>query len=41
LLFHARDTAVEAARIEFYPQPTNGVTYIDVRSDFAALTAAE
>ncbi|HEY3585882.1 MAG TPA: insulinase family protein, partial [Myxococcaceae bacterium] len=26
------------ATIEFYPQPTNGVTYIDLRSDFSGLT---
>jgi Zn-dependent M16 (insulinase) family peptidase len=37
----SRDAAVGAARIEFYPQPTNGVTYIDVRTDFAALTPEE
>jgi presequence protease len=37
----SRDAVVGAAKIDFYPQPTNGVTYIDVRSDFAALTPAE
>ncbi len=26
------------ATVEFYPQPTNGITYLDLRSDFAALT---
>ena len=37
----SRDTAVGAARVEFFPQPTNGVTYIDIRSDFSALTPDE
>jgi presequence protease len=34
----SRDTKLGAARIEFYPQPTNGVTYLDIRSDFSTLT---
>ena len=29
--------AAGAARVEFYPLPTNGVTYLDIRTDFAAL----
>ncbi|MDQ2943478.1 MAG: insulinase family protein, partial [Candidatus Dormibacteraeota bacterium] len=37
----SRDTKLGAARIEFYPQPTNGVTYLDIRSDFSALTPEE
>ncbi|TAN34511.1 hypothetical protein EPN29_03875 [bacterium] len=34
----SRDVALGAARIEFFPQPTNGVTYVDVRADFSALS---
>jgi presequence protease len=37
----SRDAVVGAAIVEFFPQPTNGVTYIDIRSDFSALTPAE
>ena len=37
----SRDTKVGAAHVEFFPQPTNGVTYIDIRSDFSALTPEE
>ena len=35
----SRDTMVGLgpAAIEFYPQPTNGITYLDIRSDFATL----
>ena len=29
--------AAGAARVEFYPLPTNGVTYLDIRTDFAVL----
>jgi presequence protease len=36
-----RDVEVKQARVEFYPQPTNGITYLDIRSDFAALTNEE
>ena len=36
-----RDTAVQRARVEFYPQPTNGVTYLDVRSDFSVLSTEQ
>jgi presequence protease len=32
------DTAAGKARIEFYPQPTNGITYVDIRSDFSRLS---
>jgi Zn-dependent M16 (insulinase) family peptidase len=37
----SKEGQVGAAKSEFYPQPTNGVTYIDVRSDFSALTPDE
>jgi presequence protease len=37
----SKNGLVGSAKIEFFPQPTNGVTYIDVRSDFSALTPAE
>jgi presequence protease len=37
----SREAAVGAAKSEFFPLPTNGVTYIDIRSDFSALTAEE
>jgi presequence protease len=37
----SRDTRLGAATVEFFPQPTNGVAYLDVRSDFSALTPAE
>ncbi|HEY8855561.1 MAG TPA: insulinase family protein [Candidatus Dormibacteraeota bacterium] len=37
----SRDATLGAARVEFFPQPTNGVTYIDIRSDFSALTQDE
>lgn len=33
-----RDAAVREASVEFYPQPTNGITYIDIRSDFSFLS---
>ena len=36
-----RDAAVQRARVEFYPQPTNGVTYLDVRSDFSVLSTEQ
>ena len=29
---------VGPARLDFFPLPTNGITYIDIRSDFSALT---
>src|SRR3989440_1759415 len=37
----SRDVEVRRATVEFYPQPTNGITYLDLRSDFAALAAEE
>ena len=37
----SRDVASRSARIEFYPQPTNGITYLDIRSDFSSLTAEQ
>ncbi len=37
----SRDVAIGRARVEFYPQPTNGITYLDVRSDFSALTTEQ
>ena len=37
----SRDENVRAARVEFYPQPTNGITYLDLRSDFSVLTAEQ
>jgi Zn-dependent M16 (insulinase) family peptidase len=36
-----RDSTAGAARVEFFPQPTNGVTYLDIRSDFSVLTPDE
>ena len=37
----SRDAGVRRARVEFYPQPTNGITYLDIRSDFSSLTAEQ
>ncbi|HEY0832223.1 MAG TPA: insulinase family protein [Candidatus Dormibacteraeota bacterium] len=37
----SRDARAGQARVEFYPQPTNGITYLDIRSDFATLTAEQ
>jgi presequence protease len=37
----SRGATLGAAHVEFFPQPTNGVTYIDIRSDFASLTPEE
>jgi len=34
----SKDASVRNAVVELYPQPTNGITYLDIRSDFAALT---
>src|SRR5689334_24723523 len=34
----ARDETLRRAAVEFYPQPTNGITYLDIRSDFSQLT---
>jgi hypothetical protein len=32
-----RDLVLGGARVEFYPQPTNGITYLDLRADFSRL----
>jgi presequence protease len=32
------DAPLSKATIEFYPQPTNGITYLDIRSDFSRLS---
>ncbi|HET9781950.1 MAG TPA: insulinase family protein [Candidatus Dormibacteraeota bacterium] len=37
----SRDVQADTAIVEFYPQPTNGVTYLDVRADFAGLKRDE
>jgi Zn-dependent M16 (insulinase) family peptidase len=37
----SRETRLGAATIEFFPQPTNGVNYLDIRSDFSALSLEE
>ncbi|HUE67502.1 MAG TPA: hypothetical protein VMP38_04915, partial [Candidatus Acidoferrum sp.] len=34
----SRDAAANRALVEFYPQPTNGITYLDLRADFRHLT---
>ncbi|HEV2415659.1 MAG TPA: insulinase family protein [Candidatus Dormibacteraeota bacterium] len=34
----SRDENVRRAIVEFYPQPTSGITYVDLRCDFGALT---
>jgi Zn-dependent M16 (insulinase) family peptidase len=36
-----RAVDIKGATIEFFPQPTNGVTYLDIRSDFSALSPEE
>jgi len=36
-----REMKIGDATVEFFPQPTNGVTYLDVRADFSALTPEE
>jgi hypothetical protein len=33
----SRDVNIGPTTVQFYPQPTNGITYLDIRSDFAAL----
>jgi Zn-dependent M16 (insulinase) family peptidase len=35
------EASAREATIEFYPQPTNGITYLDIRSDFSTLTAEQ
>jgi Zn-dependent M16 (insulinase) family peptidase len=37
----SRERETGGAAIEFFPQPTNGVTYVDIRSDFSALSAEQ
>ncbi|HEY2598653.1 MAG TPA: insulinase family protein [Candidatus Dormibacteraeota bacterium] len=37
----SKDTTLGKAQVEFFPLPTNGVTYIDIRTDFASLTPDE
>lgn len=34
----SREDDVRKVMVEFYPQPTNGITYLDIRSDFAPLS---
>jgi Zn-dependent M16 (insulinase) family peptidase len=34
----SRDVVANRAVVEFYPQPTNGITYVDLRADFRDLT---
>ena len=36
-----RDIQIGATTVEFFPQPTNGVTYLDIRADFSTLTPEE
>src|SRR6266851_2263031 len=36
-----RSTAIGGAAVDFYILPTNGVTYLDIRSDFSVLTQEE
>jgi Zn-dependent M16 (insulinase) family peptidase len=33
-----REAGLGEATVDFFPQPTNGVTYIDIRTDFSALS---
>jgi len=37
----SRTIDLGGAAADFYPMPTNGVTYIDVRTDFAVLSPAQ
>jgi Zn-dependent M16 (insulinase) family peptidase len=37
----SKDVSVREANVEFYAQPTNGITYLDIRSDFSKLNAIE
>src|SRR5258706_14411237 len=36
-----RSTAIGGAAVDFYILPTNGVTYLDIRSDFSVLAQEE
>jgi len=37
----SQNARVSKATVEFYPQPTNGITYLDIRSDFSRLTSEQ
>jgi len=37
----SKDLKIRSASVEFYPQPTNGITYLDIRADFSKLSAGE
>ena len=37
----SHDDKLRGATIEFYPQPTNGITYLDLRADFSHLTTEQ
>jgi Zn-dependent M16 (insulinase) family peptidase len=37
----SKDVSLRQATVEFYPQPTNGITYLDIRADFSKLGAEE
>ena len=37
----SRDATVGETLVEFYPQPTNGITYLDLRCDFSTLSEEE
>ena len=37
----SRDASVRKATVEFYPQPTNGIAYLDLRADFSALSTEQ
>ena len=37
----SKDVSLRQATVEFYPQPTNGITYLDIRADFSKLNAEE
>src|SRR3989441_7100767 len=37
----SRDVSVRRATVEFYPQPTNGITYLDLRTHFSALSTEQ
>ncbi len=34
----SREVKIGPATVQFFPLPTNGITYLDIRSDFAALS---
>jgi Zn-dependent M16 (insulinase) family peptidase len=34
----SHDVTLRHAKLEFYPQPTNGITYLDIRTDFSRLS---